>query len=389
MDALRDREERRVAVDHGPAGVDPRSTRVGQQRSEHLGDAAPARGRVHVPDPAPRELLAARPLGAMQRLAAGAGSTRSKLSSRSVPTSTSSSIIDPPVRPGRPPRGQSAAGTASTRRSRGPRGGRTRSSRGRPRARRRRRARCPRASRGPGETAVSTSAPTPSTSIDSNGERSRIRALEVGRHEAGLDVVAREAERGLREVVGAEREERGLAREPVGDEARPRQLDHRADDVVVALAQAVPLADPHDHLAQLGQLGLVVDERDHDLQVRRRRRRARGEHDRLDLHLVDLGMHDPQPAAAGAEHRVDLAEAQDQLELLLERRELRRALVAGLLDAHRKLDAVGQELVQRRVEQPDRDRLARASPRTALRSPAAGAGAARPARRAARAPCGP
>ena len=127
------------------------------------------------------------------------------------------------------------------------------------------------------------------------------------------------------------------ARQPVGDEARPRQLDHRADDVVLALAQPVALADPDDHRAQLGQLGLEVDERDHDLQLRRRRRGAGGEHDRLDLHLVDLGVHDPEPAAARAEHRVDLAEAQDELELLLERRQLRRALVAGLLDALRKL----------------------------------------------------
>ena len=107
------------------------------------------------------------------------------------------------------------------------------------------------------------------------------------------------------------------------------------------------------------QLGLEVDERDHDLELRRRGRGAGGEHDRLDLHLVDLGVDDAEPAAARAEHRVDLTEAQDELELLLERGQLRRALVAGPLDALGELDAVRQELVQRRVEQADRDRPAR------------------------------
>ena len=98
-----------------------RSARVGQQRAEHLGHAAAARGRVDVPDPAPRELRrarAARPRAAPS--AAGRAARGRSSSSGSVPTSTSSSVIDPPARPGRPPRGRSGAGTASTRRSRGP-----------------------------------------------------------------------------------------------------------------------------------------------------------------------------------------------------------------------------------------------------------------------------
>ncbi len=53
-------------------------------------------------------------------------------------------------------------------------------------------------------------------------------ALHVAREEAALDVVAREPERGLGEVVGAEREEVGVRCDPVGHEAGPRQLDHRA-----------------------------------------------------------------------------------------------------------------------------------------------------------------
>ena len=119
------------------------------------------------------------------------------------------------------------------------------------------------------------------------------------------------------------------------------------------------LADADDQLAHLRKLALETDERDHDLELRRRGRGARREHDRLDLHLVDRGVDHAEPAAARAEHRVDLTQAQDELELLLERGQLRRALVARALDALRELDAIGEELVQRRVEQADRDRLAR------------------------------
>src|SRR5262249_42674801 len=49
--------------------------------------------------------------------------------------------------------------------------------------------------------------------------------LEVVREELALGVVAREAERRLREVVGAEREEVGVLGDLVGTDARARQLD--------------------------------------------------------------------------------------------------------------------------------------------------------------------
>ena len=67
---------------------------------------------------------------------------------------------------------------------------------------------------------------------------------------------------------------------------------------------------------------------------------ARGAGDRADLHLVDLRVHDPEPAAARAEHRVRLLQRADAGA---------HALVGRLLLAR-------QELVQRRVEQADRDR---------------------------------
>ncbi len=58
VDALRDLEERRVAVDHGPARVDAGAAGVADERPQQLRDAAAARGRVDVPDDARAEDLA-------------------------------------------------------------------------------------------------------------------------------------------------------------------------------------------------------------------------------------------------------------------------------------------------------------------------------------------
>ena len=59
-----------------------------------------------------------------------------------------------------------------------------------------------------------------------------------------------------------------------------------------------------------------------------------------DLHLVDLRPKQAEPATARPEHRVRLVEREDALA---------HPLVCGLLERR-------QELVQRRVEQPDRHR---------------------------------
>ena len=57
VDPLRHRKERRVALDDEPARVDPAAPRVGEQRLEHLGNAAAGGGRVHAYDSAPGEPL--------------------------------------------------------------------------------------------------------------------------------------------------------------------------------------------------------------------------------------------------------------------------------------------------------------------------------------------
>ena len=125
----------------------------------------------------------------------------------------------------------------------------------------------------PRSTAIRIRSPTPSSSITSNGLRSRTPVLEVPRQELALGVVAGEAERRLRQVVRAEREEVGLLGDLVGADAGPRQLDHRADEVVEL---ALRRGDRDGQLAQPAQLLAEADQRVHDLDERRGRRCAPG-----------------------------------------------------------------------------------------------------------------
>src|SRR5512133_1377649 len=134
--------------------------------------------------------------------------------------------------------------------------------------------------------------------------------VDVAGEDLALDVVAAEAQRGLREVVGAEGEEVGLLGDPVGQEACTRQLDHRPDRVVGGVLHALLVGDALDVVAHEVELALVVDERDHDLEVGHRAgaiaHRLGRKHHRPDLHLVDLRIEEPEAHAARAEHRVDL-----------------------------------------------------------------------------------
>ena len=87
--------------------------------------------------------------------------------------------------------------------------------------------------------------------------------------------------------------------------------------------------------------------------------------DRAHLQGEEAGHDEPETHAAQAEHRVGLVQALDggeQRELLGVRVALARARRATRTESSVKF---GQELVQRRVEQPDRDRAARPSPRAA------------------------
>ena len=145
-----------------------------------------------------------------------------------------------------------------------------------------------------------------------------------------------------------------------GREARARQLDHRAHLEVAVGLEALLRGDAQDEVARDLELAGVRHERDHDLDLRRAPgalpHRARGAEDRARLHLVDLGMDEPEPDAARAEHRVALRERPHALERVLDRGGLGSVAQPRLGDLLDELHAIGHELVQRRVEQPDRDR---------------------------------
>ena len=127
--------------------------------------------------------------------------------------------------------------------------------------------------------------------------------------------------------------------------AGARQLDHRPDQIreVASLLGR----DADGELAQPAQLLREGDERVHDLDVRRLAGALAdgqgGAHDRADLHLVDLRPLQAEPAAACPEHRVRLVQRLDPAS---------HPLVGRLLERR-------EELVQRRVEQPDRHRQSR------------------------------
>src|SRR5262249_34288522 len=152
--------------------------------------------------------------------------------------------------------------------------------------------------------------------------------LEIEGQELALRVVAREAERRLRQIVGPEREEIRVVCDLVRSDAGPRELDHRAAEVL-DLGRLL-LGDLHRQLAQPAQLLVEGDEGMHDLDQRRLagpgRDRARGADDRTNLHLVDLRPLQAEPAAARPEHRVRLLQLFDApahvlVGRLLERRE--------------------------------------------------------------------
>jgi hypothetical protein len=181
-------------------------------------------------------------------------------------------------------------------------------------------------------------------------------AFDVQREETSR-IVAAQSQRGLREVVGPEGEELGRLGDLASRQRRARQLDHRPDLVVDLLAHGA-----HDlRVTLLEDATLVIellhggDERDHDLDVYVDAAPL-GAHRRLEdrapLHLGDLGEGDAQSAAAMSEHRVGLAQAVDDAHQLLTRELELTGEQLALLAAMR------EELVERRVEQADRDRIA-------------------------------
>ena len=136
----------------------------------------------------------------------------------------------------------------------------------------------------------------------------------VGRHELALlvqphelaDVVAAEPERGLGQIVRAEREEVGGARDLGGRHRRTRQLDHRAPLQVRQLDARRGQHLGRDRLelgAHLLQLADRRHQRDHDLDLRIAAGRAHlagGLDDRPHLHRVQARLEDARGARRAA-----------------------------------------------------------------------------------------
>src|SRR3546814_269283 len=137
--------------------------------------------------------------------------------------------------------------------------------------------------------------------------------VDILRQEAAR-IVAADADRRLRQVVGAEREKLrrlgNLARHQRG----ARQFDHRSDQI----GDLAPLFGEH-------RLGLAIYDRFHQVELAARRHQrdhylgnrrgagfggdvARRLENRARLHLIDFGIGDAEAAAAMAEHRVELVQ---------------------------------------------------------------------------------
>jgi hypothetical protein len=127
-------------------------------------------------------------------------------------------------------------------------------------------------------------------------------ALLVEREELP-DIVARKAERGLRQVVGPEGKEVGVLRDLGAGERGPGELDHRTEldlEIDPRLLDDPP-SDGLELFPHLPQLLGGRHERDHDLRPRiaapllETHRRLR---DRARLHRVEPGFHDAQTHAS-------------------------------------------------------------------------------------------
>src|ERR1700733_1465023 len=178
--------------------------------------------------------------------------------------------------------------------------------------------------------------------------------IDVLRNDPRFDVVAREPQSGLREVVSPEGEEFRMSGDLARHEARARELDHRADAEVATDREALLDADTQHEVARELELADVGNEGNHDLDARRAVRpladSARGAEDGPRLHLVDLWVHESQPDSSRAEHRVALLERPQALERVLELSELGGVGQPRRRDLLHELETVGHELVQRRVE---------------------------------------
>ena len=195
-----------------------------------------------------------------------------------------------------------------------------------------------------------------------------------------VHVIARKAESGLRQIVGAEREELRFLRNLVRHQRRARQLDHRTNQVVdfrSLFFEYVVGHPPHNrclvrHFFHRGNQG------NHDL----------GEHlhallcdidggfkNSACLHLRDLRIRDAEPTSAMSEHGIELVQllypgqqrGQEHLQITdtlraiggISRHQrflLLRVCVPERRNFHHQILATRQKFMQRWIERADRNR---------------------------------
>ena len=181
--------------------------------------------------------------------------------------------------------------------------------------------------------------------------------LQISRQEV-VDVIAADAEGGLRQVVGSEAEELSLFGDLIGGQGRARQFDHGAHLVINGFT--LLLEDFRGHAADDRRLVAHffngADERNHDFRMRIAALALDGDSglkEGAHLHLGDLGEGDAEAAATQSEHGVDLAQILDPRQQSAQFLQPGR-MGLGVLqmgDFHQQIRALGQELMQRRIEQ--------------------------------------
>ena len=188
--------------------------------------------------------------------------------------------------------------------------------------------------------------------------------LEVPGHHATLDIVTTQSEGHLGEVVGAEAEEVSVLSQIFGSQGGTRSFDHRADGDYCAFcplagwcaARQVGKFAQHALHPSARQRQLVIGngEWNHDFDDRLEAFTGNllGRlHECADLHGVQTRFHHTQSHATGSQHGVDFgpfAGCVQHFGFLCS--ETRRCLL------HLELVYVRQELMQRWIEQANRDR---------------------------------
>ena len=166
----------------------------------------------------------------------------------------------------------------------------------------------------PFSTAMATSSPTPSTSIDDERVFRQDAFLDIGGQELAGIVAAESPNTVWVRSLVPKLKNSACSAMLVGGERSARQLDHGADAVVDRASRLLEhrFATRVDLRARDLELPLHADQRDHDFGDRRVAGllgdRERGLEDRAGLHLVNLRIGDAEPAAAMAEHRVRLGQ---------------------------------------------------------------------------------